>query len=104
MNSYQESLLVGLIRILANVFMIGALFLAMYQATHSYGSGVLLFCAWFFGVTIPVWVLAWYLIKRVRKNSAANFESYVLLPGAKEPCLVHWSVIQEGQESASPKK
>ena len=93
MNSYKESLYIGLVRIMANILMIGALFLAMYNASHSYGSSMLTFCAWFFGVTIPVWILAWYLIKFIRSKGESRYESYILLPNHSEPTLVHWEVL-----------
>ena len=101
MNSYKESLLVGLIRIMANVLMIGALFLAMYNAAHSYGSGILIFCAWFFGLTIPMWILAWYLIKWVRKHGQATAESYIVLPGSDKPCLVRWRLIEDAKDDGT---
>ncbi|MBR4741673.1 MAG: hypothetical protein IK079_02080 [Desulfovibrio sp.] len=97
MSSYKASLYVGGIRIGANVVMIAALFLAMYLTTHTYG-GILTFCAWFFGVTIPVWFFAWYLIKQIRKQ-VENAESYIVLPGCQEPCLVHWRVCEEREIS-----
>lgn len=94
-NSYKESLLVGIVRILANVLMIGALFLAMYKAAHSFGGGMLTFCVWFFGITIVVWFLAWYLVRQIRLHGSSKYESYIILPHCNEPCLVRWSVIEK---------
>ena len=100
MSGYKESLLVGTIRILANLFMLGALFLAMYQASHTIGGGMLQFCGWFFGITVPIWILAWYLIKIVRAHGSSREESIILLPGSDKPCLVHWRVIERPQNGA----
>ncbi len=94
MTAYKESLLVGTIRILANVFMLVALFFAMYQASHSPGSGMIHFCTWFFGLTIPIWIFAFYAIRKVRAQGKSRYTSYVLLPNSEEPCLVEWKVIE----------
>ncbi|MBQ9536829.1 MAG: hypothetical protein IJU79_03460 [Desulfovibrionaceae bacterium] len=94
MSSYKESLLVGLVRIMANVLMLAALFLAMYNASHSSGSSMLIFCAWFFGITICVWVAAWYLIRLIREKGQSRAESFLLLPHCTEPCLVRWEVVE----------
>ena len=61
MNSYKQSLYVGLIRVMANLLMLGAVFLSMYRASQwsSWPSAV--FCCWFFGITVPVWTGAFYL-------------------------------------------
>lgn len=99
-GQYTEALLVGGIRIGANLLMIGALFLAMYLASASYGSGMLTFCAWFFGITVPVWVCAIILTKQVRKRAKKNMVSYLVLPGRKEPCLVEWKVLGTKEDSS----
>ena len=92
MSRYTEAVLVGLIRIIANLLMIGAIFVAMYFASTGYGSGMLTFCSWFFGITVPVWVLALYLTKYVRRKAGASNQSFILLPGCESPCLVEWKV------------
>ena len=104
MTSYHEALCVGAIRIVANILMIGAIFLAMYQASHSYGGGILTFCGWFFGVTIPVWIVAWRLIRAVRSRGESRNQSFIVLPGESEPCLVHWKVCARAGEAASRKE
>ncbi|MCR5813042.1 MAG: hypothetical protein K6G15_00925 [Desulfovibrio sp.] len=94
MTRYREALLVGLIRIVANCLMIGAIFLAMFLASRSSGNATLTLCAWFFGITIVVWVVAAYLIKWVRRKAGASNQSFILLPGNDKPCLVEWKVIK----------
>ena len=85
----------GAIRISANLLMIGALFLAMYVAQTTYGSGTLTLCAGFFGISIPIWVVAIYLTKYVRRLAKKNSISYILLPGHDKPCLVEWTVVKK---------
>ena len=58
MNNYKRSLYSGIIRITANLLMLGAVFLAMYMAAHTVDGSVMTFCGWFFGVSVPVWMLA----------------------------------------------
>ena len=100
MNSYKQSLYAGMIRILANVLMIGAVFFAMRQAAQpSAWPSEAVFCAWFFGITIPVWVAAYLVTRRVRRHFPAEFESLVELP-RKGPQLVRWRVIDEAARMA----
>ena len=50
MNSYKQSLYVGLIRVMANLLMLGAVFLSMYRASQwSSWPSEAVFCCWFFG-------------------------------------------------------
>lgn len=91
MNSYRQALYAGLIRIAANILMIAALFWAMYQASRSATAVELVFCAWFFGLTVPIWIVAIALTKLVRRRFPAEFQSLVSLPG-QGPSLVHWRV------------
>ncbi len=97
-SSYREAVLIGTIRIVANILMIGALFLAMYLASTSFGSGMLTFCTWFFGITIPVWIVALYLTKYVRRLAKGACVSFIVLPGSDKPCLVEWKVVRLAQE------
>ena len=100
MNSYKQSLYAGMIRILANVLMIGAVFFAMRQAAQpSVWPSEAVFCAWFFGITIPVWVAAYLVTRRVRRHFPAEFESLVELP-RKGPQLVRWRVLDEAARMA----
>lgn len=91
MNSYKQSLYSGMARIMANLLMVGAIFLAMYQAGRWPGwSSEAVFCLVFFGVTIPVWIGTWSLIKWIRKRWPAPFQSVVELPGlGSQPVLWH---------------
>ncbi|MBQ7617286.1 MAG: hypothetical protein IJS50_00265 [Desulfovibrio sp.] len=97
MNQYQEAIWLGAIRIAANLLMVGALFVAMYFASQSFGSSMLTFCLWFFGITVPVWFVAISLSKRIRRQRARDNQSMILLPNAKEPCLVEWKVCRKAR-------
>ena len=100
MNSYKQSLYAGIIRILANVLMVGALFFAMRMAARpSPWPSEAVFCTWFFGITIPVWVAAWFFTRRIRRHYPAEFESLVELP-RKGPQLVRWRVLDQGLRMA----
>lgn len=94
MNSYRQALYAGVIRIVANVLMIAALFFSMYQTARSGGPAELVFCAWFFGLVIPIWLAAFALTKLVRRRFPAEFQSLVNLPG-RGPSLVRWRVAQQ---------
>ena len=93
MNSYKQTLYSSLIRITANLIMIGAIFFAMYQARRWPGwSSETVFCLFFFGITIPVWLAAWQLVRLVRRIWPAEFRSLVAIPGRGEQ-LVSWRVL-----------
>lgn len=94
MNSYKQSLYVAIIRILANVLMVGAVFFAMYQASrwHVWPSEAI-FCLCFFCITIPTWIIAWRLTKLVRRIYPAEFQSLVSIPRMGEQ-LVSWRVLE----------
>ncbi|MBQ9405426.1 MAG: hypothetical protein IJU37_01650 [Desulfovibrio sp.] len=91
MNSYRQALYIGIIRITANILMVVALFWAMYQASRSTGAVELVFCAWFFGMIVPLWILAYLLSRLVRRKFPAEYQSLVSLPG-RGPSLVYWRV------------
>ncbi len=95
MNSYKQSLYVGSIRVVANVLMLCALFLAMFMASHSQTGSLSEFCLYFFGITIPVWILAFYAIRRVREYFHADDMSVVDLPRLGR-CLVRWQIRDTG--------
>ena len=95
MNSYKQSLFRGLIRVAANLAMLGALFFGMYQASRQIAfPSEIIFCLYFFGITIPAWIVAYYLTRLVKNIWPAEEESLVVIPG-KGPTLVRWSVISE---------
>ena len=80
MNSYKQSFYIGLIRIIANVFMLGAVFVGMYMAFRGSLPAEAEFCIWFFGITVPVWTCAIFLTRFVRRRFPAEEESLVDLP------------------------
>lgn len=94
MNSYKQSLYSGIVRIAANVLMLGAVFFAMHQASLWYEwPSELIFCIAFFGVTVPVWLLAWAATRKIRRLFPAEAESLVDLP-RRGPQLVRWSIAE----------
>ena len=92
MNSYRQSLYTAIVRISANVIMLGAVFLAMFQASRwpDWPSEAV-FCLFFFGITIPVWIAAAFLTRYIRRRWNALPQSLVKLPGLGEQ-LVTWQV------------
>lgn len=94
MNSYRQSLYSALIRICANLIMVGAIFLAMYQAARWPGwPSETVFCIFFFGITIPAWTIAFALSRWLRKRSPAINQSMVDLPRLGRQ-LVSWRVAE----------
>ena len=91
MNSYKQSLYVGIIRVVANVLMLCALFFAMFMASRSQMGSLAAFSLYFFGITIPVWMLAFYATRRVREYFHADDMSVVDLPRIGR-CLVRWEI------------
>ena len=90
-NCYKQSLYVGFIRIAANIAMLCALFFAMYVAAHSQMGSLSAFCLYFFGITIPVWMLSFYAIRKVREHYHADDMSVVELPRIGRR-LVRWQI------------
>lgn len=95
MNSYKQSLYIVIIRICANLLMLGAVFIAMYQASlwPAWPSEAV-FCLFFFGLTIPGWLIAWQLIRFVRRTFPAEYKSLVYLPGFGEQ-LISWRLAKK---------
>lgn len=94
MNSYKQSLYSGIIRVLANLIMVAAIFLAMYQASRWPGwSSEAVFCLFFFGITIPVWTVALLLTRWTRKRWPSVSESIIDLPGLGSQ-VVAWKVLE----------
>ena len=98
MNSYKQHLYISSIRILANVLMVAAVFVAMYQSSRSFDASELTFCAWFFGITIPVWAGAFKLTRQVRRRFPAEGQSMVQLP-RMGLALVSWRVLDPAGDS-----
>lgn len=100
MNAYKQSLYCGSVRILANLIMVAAVFLAMYRASRvTVWPSEAVFCLWFFGVTIPVWIVAWSLCKKIRASFPAEDTTSIRLPGTGA-ARVRWSLRE--QDSPSP--
>ncbi|QCC85152.1 hypothetical protein DDIC_04500 [Desulfovibrio desulfuricans] len=91
MNSYRQTLYSGIIRVAANAIMVAAVFVGMYQSARSAGASELVFCAWFFGITVPAWAGAFWLTRLVRRKYPAEFQSLVELPRLGQR-LVSWHV------------
>lgn len=94
MNIYRQTLYLAAIRVFANLAMVAAVFIAMYQAARWPGwSSESVFCLIFFGITIPVWTLAWALARWLRSRLPSGCQSVVRLPGLG-PQLVAWRVLK----------
>lgn len=91
LNSYTQSLYLIASRILANIAMLAAVFVGMYEASRWPGwPSEAVFCLFFFGITIPAWTLAWLFARWIRRHWAAT-RTLVSLPGlGSQP--VAWSV------------
>ena len=94
MNSYKQHLYISCIRIVANVLMVAAVFVAMYQSSSSFDAAELTFCAWFFGITVPLWGGAFGLTRMVRRRFPAEGQSMVHLP-RMGLSLVSWRVLDQ---------
>ena len=99
MNSYKQSLYVGIIRIAANILMLCALFFAMFMASRSQMGSLTAFSIYFFGITIPVWMLAFYGTRKVREHYRADDMSVVELPRLGRR-LVRWQIRETGPYGA----
>ena len=98
MNSYKQHLYISCIRVVGNALMVAAVFAAMYQSSHSFNSAELVFCAWFFGISVPLWAGAFWLTRLVRRRFPAEGQSMVELP-RKGLSLVRWRVLESSQHS-----
>ncbi|MDR0815885.1 MAG: hypothetical protein LBN28_00560 [Desulfovibrio sp.] len=96
MNSYKQSLYTWLIRIVANLLMFAAVFVSMHQAARGVWSADIAFCIWFFSITIPLWITAFFLTRLVKKRFPAEQESLVKLP-KQGPSLVRWRVLKSSR-------
>lgn len=92
MNSYKRSLYSGIVRIMANLLTLAAVFLAMYMVAFS-TSAMTTFCLWFFGCIIPIWMVTIKLLRYIKLRFPAEDQSLIELPGCK-PCLVTWRVLE----------
>lgn len=104
MNSYKQSLYTALVRICANLLMVCAIFLAMYEASRQPAwPSEAVFCLVFFGITIPVWICAWQLGKWIRRRWPAEPRSLVEMPGLGNQ-LVAWRVLEGPEISLAARK
>lgn len=93
-NQYRRTIWLCAIRVTANVIMLAAVCLAMYQSYLNPASSLSVFCQYFFGITVVTWTLAKFACARVRKVFADADEGLVRLPGHKKAMLVHWKVAE----------
>ncbi|MDD4701339.1 MAG: hypothetical protein PHI96_03880 [Desulfovibrio sp.] len=98
MNSYKQHLYISCIRIAANMLMVAAVFMAMYHSSQSINSAELVFCAWFFGISVSVWASAFWLTRQVKRRFPAEGQSMVQLP-RKGLSLVSWRVLESSSRS-----
>lgn len=97
-NAYRCGLYHMLIRLGANVLMIGAVCVGMYHAHYNPEAALVVFCQWFFGLTIPVWAFAFWLTRRVKRRFSGeqNMAGSITLSGRKEGV---WKIIPRGTQS-----
>ena len=95
MNSYKRSFYTGMVRITANLLTLGVVFLAMYKVSNS-SSAMLTFCLWFFGCAVPLWIVAFRLMRHIRQRFPAEDQSFMELPGHKA-ALVTWRVLESDE-------
>lgn len=97
-NAFRRALWSGAVRIAANVLMLAAVFFAMYQASLRPGSSLATFSLFFFGITVPVWLGAGWLLRFIRRRFPCEDATLVTLPGRK-PALVRWRVRDMMEET-----
>ena len=98
--AFNRALWSGVVRVAANVLMLAAVFFAMYQASLRPGSSLTTFSLYFFGITVPLWLGAGWLLRFIRRRFPCEDATLVALPGRK-PLLTRWRV-RETAEEASP--
>lgn len=103
MNDYKQSLYVAIIRICANIIMLAAVFIAMYQAARWPGwPSEAVFCLIFFSITIPAWVGACLLIRHLRHRWPNVAQTLMRLPGHEEEQLVTWTLLEHHPATPGP--
>lgn len=91
-NAYRRAVYLTVVRVAANLIMLGAVCLGMYMSSKHPASALLVFCQYFFGVTVVAWFAAGRLSSFIRRRFADADEGPVRLPGHRRECLVHWRV------------
>lgn len=90
-HAFKRALWSGVVRVAANVLMLAAVFFAMYQASRQPGSSLATFSLYFFGVTVPLWLGAGWLLRFIRRRFPCEDATLVTLPGRKA-ALTRWRV------------
>ncbi len=96
-NAYKLAFYSGMVRITANVLMLGAVALGMYRVSLQPEAALSVFSAWVFGLLVPVWGGAWFVNRWLRRRYPVLEEgpdvTRVSLPGKGET-RVRWTVIE----------
>lgn len=100
-HAFKRALWSGVVRIAANVLMLAAVFFAMYQASLRPGSSLATFSLFFFGITVPLWLAAGWLLRRIRRRFPCEDATLVTLPGGKA-ALTRWRVRGQAEAGALP--
>lgn len=102
MNAYKLAFYSGMVRIAANVLMLGAVALGMYQASLQPEAMLSVFSSWLFSLLVPIWGGAWLVNRQLRRRYPILEEgpdvTRVVLPGKGETC-VRWTVIERPRAS-----
>lgn len=102
MNAYKLAFYSGMVRIAANILMLGAVALGMYQASLQPEAALSVFSSWLFGLLVPIWGGAWLINRQLRKRYPTLEEgpdvTRVVLPRKGETC-VRWTVIERPRTS-----
>ncbi len=99
-HAFKRALWSGVVRVAANVLMLAAVFFAMYQASLRPGSSLTTFSLFFFGITVPLWLGAGWLLRFIRRRFPCEEATLVALPGRK-PALVRWRVRTLPEETST---
>lgn len=99
--AFKRALWSGVVRVAANVLMLAAVFFAMYQASLRPGSSLATFSLFFFGITVPLWLGAGWLLRCIRRRFPCEDATLVTLPGGKSS-LLRWRVRARPEAAPSP--
>lgn len=97
-HAFKRALWSGVVRVAANVLMLAAVFFAMYQAAQRPGSSLATFSLYFFGITVPLWLAAGWLLRFIRRRFPCEDATLVALPGRKA-ALTRWRVRARTEET-----
>lgn len=102
MNAYKLAFYSGMVRVAANVLMLGAVALGMYQASLQPDQSLSVFSAWLFGLLVPIWGMVWGLTRWLRRRYPVVQEgpdvTRVALPGKGET-RVRWKIVDRPRAS-----